>query len=337
MVSSKDVAAKAGVSQTTVSRVLNAPNTVKEPTRLRVLKAIEDLGYIPNANARNLVCQKTHTISLISGPLHNPFYVDTTSEIVNFATQVGYKVNVHFTTTENTSEAYDLALSNKIDGLILSCILFNDPIINRLKKLDIPFISFNRKHEYAGNFVEIDNTLAGQQALEHLIDYGHRDILWIGATDIVSTFRNRLMGFKIAYEKFKLKYSDLRIRAINYKQLDKPDLHNMLTTLVHSQRLPTAICAATDSIAIDAIDILISLGVSIPDQISVIGIDNVDISKNKLIQLTTIGTEDNSRLGLIAIQELISLIEAKEQNIYYQTPRITKPTTLYLRGSTRKL
>ena len=78
MPSSKDVAKKAGVSQTTVSRVLNTPDKVKEATREKVLRAIEALNYVPDANARSLVQKRTGTITLISGPLHNPFFVDST-------------------------------------------------------------------------------------------------------------------------------------------------------------------------------------------------------------------------------------------------------------------
>ena len=96
MASSKDVAKKAGVSQTTVSRVLNAPEQVRPETRDKVLAAIAALNYVPDANARSLVQQKSYSISLISGGLENPFFVDSTTEIINFATRAGYRVNVHF-------------------------------------------------------------------------------------------------------------------------------------------------------------------------------------------------------------------------------------------------
>ncbi len=92
LVSSKDVAKHAGVSQTTVSRVLNTPELVKPKTVEKVMKAIEDLNYIPNDIARSLVQKKTGIITLISGPLHNPFFVDTTTAIVNYVNARGYKL-----------------------------------------------------------------------------------------------------------------------------------------------------------------------------------------------------------------------------------------------------
>ncbi|MDH2926761.1 LacI family transcriptional regulator [Lonepinella koalarum] len=333
MPSSKDVAKKAGVSQATVSRVLNYPELVKEKTREKILKAIDELGYIPDANARSLVSKKTYAISLISGPLSNPFYVDTTTHIVNYATSLGYKVNVHFSTVENAKSIYELALSHKIDGLIMSCVLLNDPIVEQLQKLGLPFVSFNRRHNNVGQFVEIDNFAAGVQALQHLLDYGHKDILWIGASDIVSTFKNRFLGFKQGLKQ--LKKQEIKVRSINYKHLDRPDLKKLLQRLHQSGKLPTAICAATDAIAIDAMDVLVSLGLKVPQDISVIGIDNVELSQNHLIQLTTVGNKDNLCLGLMAIKKLIEMIET-EPNAQDDF-RITLPVSLFLRGSTQKI
>lgn len=333
MVSSKDVAKKAKVSQATVSRVLNSPHLVKAETRQKILQAIEELNYIPNENARNLVSKKSNTISLISGPLENSFYVDTTSNIVKYATSKGYKVNVHFSLTEDIQATYDIALSHKIDGLIVSSILLQDPLVERVEKLNIPLVSFNRRHESLGNFVEIDNFQAGYDALCHLVEYGHRNILWIGASEVVSTFKHRFLGFKQAVNDLKPdpRCSDMMIRSINYKHIDRPDLQKLLSRLYRAKQLPSAICAATDAIAMEAMDILISLGMCIPQDISIIGIDNVKISRNQLIQLTTIGSIDEQCLGLIAIKKLIELIENPQE----EKINITLPVSLYLRNSTK--
>ncbi|WP_273392019.1 LacI family DNA-binding transcriptional regulator [Actinobacillus porcinus] len=335
MVSSKDVAKKAKVSQATVSRVLNLPNLVKEETKQKVLAAIDELNYIPNESARNLVFKRSNTISLISGPLENPFYVDTTSNIVKYATSKGYKVNVHFSLTKDIQATYDIALSHKTDGLIVSSILLNDPLIERVQKLNIPLVSFNRRHESLGNFVEIDNFQAGRDALLHLVNYGHRNILWIGASEVVSTFKNRFLGFKQQVCELKQDpfYADVTVRCINYKHVDRPDLQKLLLRLYHYHQLPSAICAATDAIAMEAMDILISLGISVPQDISIIGIDNVKLSRNQLIQLTTIGSVNEQCLGLTAIKKLIELIENPSQ----ENINITLPVSLYLRNSTKNV
>lgn len=337
MPSSKDVARKAGVSQTTVSRVLNNPLTVSEKTRVKVMEAIEALGYIPDANARSLVSQKTHTISLISGPLHNPFFVDSTSEIVRYANQLGYKVNVHFSDGEIDS-VYDMVLSHKTDGLIMSCVLFDDPIVYRFQKLNLPFVCFNRRHESVGNYVEMDNMEAGRLAVRHLLSLGHRDILWIGGSLSMSTFRHRYLGFKEECDRVSglPAYQGLRIKTVNYKETDYPDLVMMMHSLINNQVMPTAICAATDALAIELINTLIVLGYSVPDDISVIGIDNVRNSATPLVQLTTIGISDQSQLGEIAIRMLIQKIESKEDEEMHTKPiRITKPVSLFERKTTK--
>lgn len=337
MPSSKDVAKKAGVSQTTVSRVLNNPSAVAPATREKVLQAIDALGYIPDANARSLVSQKTHTISLISGPLHNAFFVDSTTEIIKYANQVGYKVNVHFSDGD-IDDVYDMVLSYKVDGLILSCILWEDPVIYRLQKLKFPFISFNRRHRFVGNYVEIDNFEAGRVAVRHLLDNGHRNILWVGGSMTMSTFRNRYLGFKYETDLVATMpgYQDLRIKTVNYKETDQPDLEVMMQSLINNHALPTAICAATDSLAMKLMNCLIQLGFSVPDDISIIGIDNVRASASPLVQLTTVGVADQSQLGDIAIRQLIRMIETQDNQETHEDIRITKPVALFERRTTRR-
>lgn len=338
MPSSKDVAKKAGVSQTTVSRVLNNSSAVAEGTRQKVLQAIEALGYIPDANARGLVSQKTYTISLISGPLHNAFFVDSTTDIIKYANQVGYKVNVHFS-DGNIDGIYDMALSHKVDGLIFSCMLWEDPIVYRLQKLKFPFISFNRRHRFVGNYVEIDNFEAGRMAVRHLMEQGHRDILWIGGSMTMSTFRNRYAGFKYETELAATMpgYEHLKIKAVNYKETDQPDLEVMMQSLMNNRAVPTAICAATDSLALEMINCLIHLGFSVPQDVSIIGIDNVRVSASPLVQLTTVGVADQSQLGDIAIRQLIRMIEYQDKQQDVEDIRITKPVALFERRTTRPI
>lgn len=339
MTSSKDVAKKAGVSQTTVSRVLNSPEKVRAHTRAKVMSAIAALNYVPDANARGLVQKKTYTLSLISGPLHNPFFVDSTEEIVRFATRAGYRVNVHFADSHRTEDAYHAAFSNRSDGIILSCMLLDDPVMARLQQLAIPYICFNRRHRHGGNYVEIDNHAAGQLACRHLLELGHRDILWVGASPVVSTFHNRFAGFQSAVQEAKHapEAAPLKIRTINFKQLDKPDLSGLFKRLVDNHALPTAICAATDAMAIDMMDALSALGLSVPEDISIIGIDNVKLSSNGLIQLTTVGCAHERLLGLTAIDHLIARIEAQSAGSNLPEIRITEPVKLYLRRTTRAL
>lgn len=329
VVSSKDVAKHAGVSQTTVSRVLNTPDLVKQKTKDKVLKAIEKLSYVPDANARSLVQKKTGVITLLSGPLHNPFFVDTTTAIVNYANENGYRVNVHFVNDKKLSEAYSSAIENKVDGMILSCILLDDPIFERLKKMSIPFITYNRKHKNEELFVEIDNEEAGFLAAEHLIQLGHKDIAWVGGPLTVSTFKNRFEGYKKALKKYRIIENPL---YIFHTDSSKNDIQKAFETLQKCIEKPTAICSGADSVAFNLMNNALSSGLKIPEDISIIGIDNVDLSNHGAMKLTTVGSITENNLGRLAIEKLIEMIELEKSTCI----QITESVKVFLRNTTAK-
>jgi len=328
--SSKDVAKYAGVSQTTVSRVLNNPELVKKPTLEKVQKAIKELNYIPNAQARSLVQKRTGTIALLSGPLHNPFFVDTTSAIVKYANEKGYRVNVQFVNDLNLSEAYSNAFELKVDGIILSCILYDDPIFDTLKQLDIPFITYNRKHKSNEFFVEIDNFNAGYLSATHMIELGHQKIAWVGGPLTISTFNNRFEGFLEALNHSGLSPSS---DFIVHTDTTKQEITNAFKQLMQREDRPTAICAATDSLAINLIDIAKQENISVPHDISIMGIDNVELSQHGLINLTTVGSITGVNLGYLAINKLIELIENKNNSCV----QITEAVRIFHRSTTQKL
>ena len=330
MVSSKDVAKLAGVSQTTVSRVLNTPELVKKPTLEKVLKAIEELNYIPDANERSLVQQKTKTIALLSGPLHNPFFVDTTTAIVNYATEKGYKVNVQFVNDENLPEAYAAAIGTKVDGIILSCMLYDDPIFDRLQEMNIPFITYNRKHRNNEQFVEIDNFEAGYLSAKHVIEQHHTRLGWVGGPLTVSTFKHRYEGFLKACHDHHIELDEA---CILQTDTSKKACEDALTVLLGQEDQPTAICAGTDSIALNILDYATKIGVAIPDDLSIVGIDNVELSQHGRVQLTTVGSISEHNLGLLAIEQLIELIENRKKSCN----SITESFKVFSRSTTNKI
>ena len=330
LVSSKDVAKHAGVSQTTVSRVLNTPELVKQPTIDKVMKAIQELSYIPNASARSLVQKKTNTIVLLSGPLHNPFFVDTTAAIVNYANTKGYRVNVQFVNDDKLSEAYATAIEQQVDGIILSCILIDDPIFETLGTMNLPFITYNRKHKKNKHFVEIDNYKAGYLSAQHLIELGHQNIAWIGGPLTVSTFHNRYHGFVKALEDY-----DIKVPKVNIIHTDasKNGVRDAFKKLMAFSKRPTAIGAGSDSLALFMMDDAVSSGIKVPEDLSVIGIDNVDISGHASIRLTTIGSISQENLGYLAIKRLIELIENKKNGCV----KITESVKVFNRSTTREI
>lgn len=310
MVSSKDVAKYAGVSQTTVSRVVNTPHLVKEPTYRKVMAAIDELNYIPDGNARSLVQKKSDTIALISGPLYNPFFVETTTSIVNFANENGFKINVHFSNDENIEGIYSSIFEKKVDGIILSSVLLEDPVFAKLEKSGIPFILYNRKHESNKNFVEMDNEQAGFLATDYLFSLNHREICWIGGPTEMSTFKGRYDGFLKAFQQNN---TTVNPEKVFIGKTSKENLYETFLKLEELSEKPTAICAATDAIAIQMMDFYISAGYKVPEDISIIGIDNVKIGQHASINLTTVGISSPIDLGRIAIEKLIRMIHQQNK------------------------
>jgi len=328
LVSSKDVAKFAGVSQTTVSRVLNTPELVKPKTIEKVMKAIEELNYIPNDIARSLVQKKTGIITLISGPLHNPFFVDTTTAIVNYVNARGYKVNVYFGTEDNLDSIYNAVLETKADAIILSSMLYEDDLFFKLEKLGIPFIMYNRKHQENRHFVEIDNVEAGYIATNHILSLGHQDICWIGGPHEISTFYGRYKGFKNALRDSGI---DAKTVPAFLTNTNKDDIKRAFEEILELPKKPTAICAATDAIAIEIINLCLQRGFRVPKDFNVIGIDNVELSKHHSIALTTVGLESEKSLGFIAIEKLFEVMEGKSACIQQ-----TESVKLFPRNTTSK-
>lgn len=318
----------AGVSQTTVSRVLNTPELVKPKTVEKVMNAIEELNYIPNDIARSLVQKKTGIITLISGPLHNPFFVDTTTAIVNYVNARGYKVNVYFGTEDNLDSIYNSVLETKADAIILSSMLYKDDLFFKLEKLGIPFIMYNRKHQENRYFVEIDNVEAGYLATNHILSLGHRDLCWIGGPHEISTFYGRYEGFRNA-----LKDSGIEVKNVPsfFTNTNKNDIERIFEEILMLPTRPTAICGATDAIAIEILNLCLERGFHVPNDFNVIGIDNVELSKHHSIALTTVGLESEKNLGFIAIEKLFEVMEKKSACIQQ-----TESVKLFPRNTTCK-
>lgn len=333
MVSSKTIAKHAGVSQTTVSRVLNNSNLVTKETKDKVMKVIRELNYRPNSIARSLINRKTSSIALISGPLHNPFFVETTTSIVSYAKSKSYNVNVHFENLGDNMSVYQDVLNHSVDGIILSSILCDDPIFDELNTLDIPFVMFNRKHKKDGHFVEMDNVQAGKLATEHLIELNHSNIVWVGGSQKMTTFKGRFEGFKKTMISHGIPVTDENFTIID---TDRYSVFNAIASIMSRKNRPTAILAATDSIAIYVIDYLIQKKYKIPQDISIMGIDNVELSSHNSFRLSTVGITDENNLGRIGIETLIQIIEDNE-GVVDDFMQKTIQTKLIVRGTTCKI
>jgi DNA-binding LacI/PurR family transcriptional regulator len=305
MVSSTDVAKKAGVSQATVSRVLNNPERVKQKTRQRVLEAMEELGYHPNLIARSLVTKHTKTIALITGNLKNGFIVETIDSIINAATKKGYKTMVFFEGETNLQEILDMIQGYRVDGILISTLKIDDPLYSKIESSRIPCMQLNRKTRTANHYVVLDNMLAGRIITEHLIELGHRRIANITGAIDVSTLYERRKGIEQALSEAGIPLAAELSFMIEPHSMDAL---KALTKLMNEAEPPTAILCSSDAVALIVMDTLISMDYRIPQDISLAGIDNISISSHHAIELTSVGYRREG-IGGIAIKYLIDMIE----------------------------
>lgn len=326
MVSSKDVAKKAGVSQSTVSRVINNPESVSKNKREKVERVMKELNYIPNSVARSLISNKTNQISLISGTLNNPFFVEATRTIVNAAYKKGFTVNVFFEEDVSKESLYKTVFSQKSEGIILSSMYYESQYFDELLKLDVPYIMFNRKHKNGGNFVEIDNHQAGYIGAKYLVGKGHKDIHFFSGELEKSTFLNRYKGFCEAMDELNIDYDNSSISITKQKpELIREELEKVLS----QEKRPSALFAATDMIALTLIDCLQKLNLRIPEDIAIIGIDNTETLRHSSLNLTSIGPAEDEHLSSIAVEQLFKMIDDGEMTEFQRTI----PCKLYERGT----
>ncbi|WP_414049229.1 LacI family DNA-binding transcriptional regulator [Macrococcus animalis] len=327
MLSSKEIAKLAGVSQSTVSRVINNPSAVRKDKREKVEQVMKEHNYIPNSIARSLISNKTNQISLISGTLNNPFFIESTRSIINYANKHGYNVNVFFEEELTRESLYENVLSQKTDGIILSSMYYESDYLDLLESINIPYVMYNRRHRNGGNFVELNNLEAGQLATNYLLDKGYKDILWIGGEQEKSTFRFRLQGFLDVCSERKVSVDTENV--LNVRQ--QPEVIKVtVQQFITSGKLPDAILAATDMIAINVLDELIKNKINVPRDIALIGIDNTEMIQHRSFDITSIGVESGKSLAETAIVELINAIENKQK----VNCQITMKSFLYERGTT---
>ncbi|ANU12224.1 LacI family transcriptional regulator [Planococcus antarcticus DSM 14505] len=332
MVSTTDVAKRAGVSQTTVSRVLNKPDQVKKDTYDKVMAAVNELNYSATGTEDTVPVARTiKTISLIAGPLDDPIFIGSAPSIISLAKQQGYQVNVHFVTKENELETYDTVLSSKADGLILTSVQLNEAVYERMLQSKIPFILLNSSYPGSQHSIGLNNVEAGYVAASHLLGSNHQEIAWVGGPLNNPTYKERFQGFIHALQEVK---SKIRKKRLVIADTDKASLLNVFEDLQVLKKKPTGIVAATDEIAIQLMDFYQEAGYQIPEDVSIIGIGNTEMGQHSALSLTSVGTADSlANLGIEAITRLLDILTLDQDEAF----NVSREVLLYERKTTASL
>ena len=330
----KDIARMAGVSTTAVSFVLNNRPGVSNATRQKVQEIIRQTSFIPNVHTRRLNLGKSFTIHVVlkqyAYGLYNQFALETLSGVFKEGKSLGY--SIIFTLVDEHVECEQLiesVRSKDCDGIILNQI--DDPVLlNQLQQEKIPFVCVDA-HLPADSqlpMVEVDYYDAAYQATRYLYDHGHREIGFIGPETPAVHCANTFRGFIDCLQEKDLACHDDWVAKIPFSQVSTEEAVDKMLEL---EKLPSALLCSCDAVAIDVINRAKSKGIHIPEDISVIGIDDLLVSRYLDPGLSTM-TFDKELLGAKAMELLYQIIqEADHEN------RNSIGTTLVERGSVKTI
>ncbi len=261
MVRIRDVAQRAGVSAMTVSRALNEPHLVSPETRARVLHAVEELGYIPNAVARSLTQGRTHVIALVVSDIQNPFFTTVSRGVEDVAKHYGYTLMLGNTDerSETEREYVKALVSRRVDGVLLSTTGADH--VRLLQARNIPVVLVDRVLPgIEADSVVLDAYDGGRQIAEHLLEQGYRDIAFIGAVPANSTIEARLAGCQDTLQAAGIELAVLESR------LDVSSGEELMAHLCDGH-LPEAIVAANNLVAVGAVMEMRRRGLRVPEDI----------------------------------------------------------------------
>lgn len=324
MVSSVDVAKLAGVSQATVSRVLNNPEKVNAATVDKVNAAISELNYRPNAAARSLISRKSGIIAVICGPLSDSENAEFAGSVITRSQEMGFIAEMHIQDPLKPTAVFEALSRTQAEGIIVGPLIYNDKEQQFLQTAGMPYVLCGTSDNKA-DFASMDNYAAGMLAARLLNSKQHRVVGWLGGNLSDQRLQSRYAGF-LDY----MKQQQVEVVSANDYGMDR---ESILTAMMAKKMRPTALVGATDEIAAYAIDFLTDYGYSIPADIEVLGIGNARQSANNYLGLSSIGIEDEINISKMAADALFSLIEEgteKKSLSFYADPVFYSRKTMKL-------
>lgn len=302
----KDVAKEAGVSIATVSRVVNNKNRVSDSARNRVMKAIEKLGYTPDPIARTMIKKQTKSVGLLVPTLQNEYWAHLAEVIQNKLWEAGYTLmlcTARHKSIREQEQYLSSFIERKMDGIIVGALDIPDNEsmgLSQVIKRGIPVVAFEKKipgiHRVAG-----DDISGAFKAVEHLIKLGHRDVAYLGPCDM----GGRETGYRNAHLKNGIAINESLLADTSF---DVTSGYSSIISLLKSGNKFSAVFCANDLIAFGAIRALLDLGKSVPDDVAVVGYD--DISKAEFFnpKLTTVA-QPIEKIGEAIVELLMETIE----------------------------
>lgn len=301
-----DVAQKSGLSVVTVSRVLNNSPSVRQKNKEKVLQAMKELDYHPNAAARSLAGGKTGIIGLTLTTLDDSFFDAVVNEMNERLMERGYYLALSVSRSHADRIHRPLFAEDRVDGVILLSLSPTDEeaYIQDLVKKNIPFVMIdNSNHNHPVNSIIVDNFKGGYEATRHLIDLGHTEIAHIAGPEHFLSSRERERGYLAA-----LAECGLEPYRVERGAFEIPSGYRIAMKWIKEGKLPSAIFAADDYIAIGVMDACLNQGISIPGDISIVGFDDQVLASEFRPMLTTI-RQPADRIGTVGVDLLLAAMK----------------------------
>lgn len=329
-----DVAKMAGVSTSTVSRVISNNPRISQATKDKVLKIMDEVGYYPNANAQSLAKNKTGTIGVIMPTTSeelflNPFFPEALRGIVKGASNTGYDLLLS-TNTEKDEEVEivkKFIRGSKVDGLILMSSKVEDQCIEYLKSIDFPFSLIGSPYKYANeiNHVDNDNYMAAYELTNYLIHIGKKRIAMIAGDKSLMVTKKRVEGYKKALEENNLSFEESLMFIGSF---DEETGYKYGKEISEMDNRPNALIITDDLVAFGAVKLFESIDLSIPGEIAVASFNNSILSRYSNIPLTSVDI-NAAELG----RQAMNLLN-ETMNLFDKGKKIIIPYKIYKRKST---
>jgi len=327
-ITSQQVAALAGVSQSAVSRVFTPGASASKKTTDKVKKAAAQLGYRPNVLARAMVSGKSRIIGLVVAYLENQFYPDAIEKLSTQLQKRGYHVLIFMSskTTGNIDQVVDEILDYQVDGIIAASVALSSNLADRCRMAGVPIVLFNRAQDSDNlSSVTSDNFAGGSKVARFLIAGGHRKIGYIAGWEGASTQRDREVGFVTALNQAGL---SLHAREVGDFVMEKA---SAATRRMFASDPPDAVFVANDHMAFAVMDSLrFELGFRVPEDVSLVSFDDVPAAAWPAYNLTTV----RQRADLMVAETVKILLDQIDDN-KQDSQQVAIGAPLIVRGSAR--
>jgi LacI family transcriptional regulator len=328
-----DVARHAGVSLGTVSHVLNHPDKVAPATRARVQRAIEELDYVRSESARHLRSGRGRTVGVVVLDMRNPFFTDLARGAQDAAADAGLQVIL--CNTDEDPDREDAHLASLVEqGTLGILVIPSDTDTERyglLRRQSVPFVFVDRTvDEPIACSVGVDDLAGAESAIHHLLGLGHRRIAMVIGPRRLSQVHDRVAGAHRAVGSAGLPHDTITL--IECSALTFADGRDAAQRLLGATPRPTAVFCANDLIALGVLQVMTERGIKVPDEISLVGYDDIEFAGAAAVPLTSV-RQPSTRIGRVALELLLAEVREQEEGAGHEHHRVVFTPELVVRRS----